>query len=306
MSAWLLTCNPDVFDLDGFRRDGHELRSWSVGRYRQELAAGDRFVMWVTGPSGGLVGRGRVTGTPVQQRSTPDEYWQEEPGLRWYVPLVVDEWLDRPVPRQNFTSDGRFSQQSPLRTLFASNPHKVTGPQWEAFEEAFGSDRASGGPVWLLEPGETVKRKVLHDRYGGSRQGGISKCAKSANVLIFTDPKTGHQHGYFDKWAEDGTFHYTGEGQVGSQSFDSPGNAAIRDHVKSGLALRVFEGSRGTIRYVGEFAVDPAAPYSYDEAPRQVEAHSGRSSGSISYRWVLRLSRPLCLSDADIASPMSR
>ncbi len=223
--------------------------------------------MWVTGPNGGLVGRGRVTGPPVQQRSTPDEYWQEEPGVRWYVPLVVDEWLDRPVPRQNFTSDGRFSQQSPLRTLFASNPHKVTGPQWGAFEEAFGSDQASGGPVWLLEPGETVKRKVLHDRYGGSRQGGISKCAKSANVLIFTDPKTGHQHGYYDKWAEDGTFHYTGEGQAGPQSFDSPGNAALRDHAKSRLALRVFEGSRGTIRYVGEFAVDPATPYSYDEAP---------------------------------------
>lgn len=131
-----------------------------------------------------------------------------------------------------------------------------------------GRDRGAGdGPAWLLEPGDTVKRKELHDRYGGSRQGGISKCAKSSNVLIFTDPRTGHQHGYYDEWAEDGTFHYTGEGQTGPQSFASTGNAAIRDHVKLGLALRVFEGSRGTVRYVGQFAVDPADPYSYGEAP---------------------------------------
>ncbi|MFD0271599.1 EVE domain-containing protein [Streptomyces sp. NPDC127106] len=267
MSAWLLTCNPDVFDLDRFRRDGHQLESWSVARYRAELADGDRFVMWMTGPRGGLVGRGRITGAPSQQPSAPDEYWQEEPGVRWYVPLVVEQWLDRPVPRQHFVRDERFAEKSPLGTLFAGNPHKVTDAQWEAFEEAFGGQQASDGPEWLLEPGATVKRKELHDRYGGSRQGGISRCAKSTNVLIFTDPQTGHQHGYFDTWAEDGTFHYTGEGQVGPQGFDSPGNAAIRDHVKLGLALRVFEGSRGVVRYVGEFAVDPTAPYSYDEAP---------------------------------------
>ncbi|MET9885391.1 hypothetical protein ABZZ20_20100 [Streptomyces sp. NPDC006430] len=267
MNAWLLTCNPDVFDLDGFRRDGHELRSWSVARYRNELEVGDGFVMWLTGPRGGLVGRGRFTGSPTRQSSAPDEYWQEDPGPRWYVPLVVDEWLDRPVPRQHFVQDDRFSAQSPLRTLFAGNPHKVTGAQWEAFEEAFESGLAPEGPTWLLEPGASVRRRELHDRYGGSRQGGISKCARSSNVLIFTDPQTGHRHGYFDEWAEDGTFHYTGEGQIGPQSFDSPGNAALRDHVRLRLALRVFEGSRGTVRYVGEFAVDPATPYSYGEAP---------------------------------------
>ncbi|MGW5678038.1 restriction endonuclease [Streptomyces sp. NPDC003860] len=131
-----------------------------------------------------------------------------------------------------------------------------------------GRDRgADGRPWWLLEPGDEVKRKELHDRYGGSRQGGISKCAKSPNVLVFTDPSTGHQHGYYDEWAEDGTFHYTGEGQTGPQSLDSTGNAAIRDHVELGLALRVFEGSRGVVTYVGQFAVDPADPYSYGKAP---------------------------------------
>ncbi|MCB5179849.1 EVE domain-containing protein [Streptomyces antimicrobicus] len=268
MATWLLACNQDMFDLDRYRRDGHELRSWSVGRHLKELAAGDEFVMWVTGPRGGLVGRGRVTGVPTQQPTAPDEYWQEPPGTRWYAPLVMEEWLAQPIPRQRFTEDLRFQEESPLSTLFAANPHRVTAEQWSAFEEALATGHVEGGvPSWHLQPGQTIKRKKLHDRYGGSRQGGISKCAKSPNVLLFTDPKTGHQHGYFDKWAEDGTFHYTGDGQKGPQTFDSLGNSSTRDHVSLGLSLRLFEGSRGIVRYVGEFAVDPEEPYSWGEAP---------------------------------------
>ncbi|MFD7546798.1 hypothetical protein ACFV0R_18340 [Streptomyces sp. NPDC059578] len=268
MATWLLACNQEMFELDRYRQDGHSLGSWSVGRYRTELAAGDRFVMWVTGPLGGLVGRGRITGVPTQQASAPDEYWQEDPGTRWYAPLVMDEWLPGAIPRQRFTADARFEEQSPLNTLYAANPHRVTEGQWSAFEEAFADGHVvDTPPAWHLLPGQTVKRKELHDRYGGSRQGGISKCAKSKNVLLFSDPETGHQHGYFDTWAEDGTFHYTGDGQTGPQTFDSLGNASTRDHAGLGLALRLFEGSRGTVRYVGEFAVDPEQPYSWGEAP---------------------------------------
>ncbi|MFJ7203384.1 hypothetical protein ACIQWR_07600 [Streptomyces sp. NPDC098789] len=257
-----------MFELDRYRQDGHDLSSWSVGRHLKELAAGDQFVMWVTGPRGGLVGRGRITGVPTQQASAPDEYWQEDPGTRWYAPLVMDEWLQQAIPRQRFQEDARFEERSPLRSLFATNPHKVTEEQWSAFQEAFADEPTDdAAPAWHLLPGQTIKRRELHDRYGGSRQGGISKCAKSDNILLFTDPKTGHQHGYFDKWAEDGTFHYTGDGQTGPQTFDSLGNGSTRDHVSLGLALRLFEGSRGVVRYVGEFAVDPEQPYSWGEAP---------------------------------------
>ncbi|WP_414507733.1 hypothetical protein [Streptomyces sp. NEAU-L66] len=267
MNAWLLACNADVFDLGSFRRDGQELQSWSVVRYRNQMAEGDRFVMWLTGPKGGLIGRGRLTGSPTQQASSPDKYWREDPGTRWYAPLAMDEWLERPVPRTHFTADPRFAETTTLRTLFAGNPHRLNDAQWQAFSDAFGGSSADGEPEWDLQPGDTVLRKKLHARYGGSRQGDISKCKKSSNVLVFTDPRTGHQHGYFDGWAEDGTFHYTGDGQKGDQDFTSVGNAAIRDHVRTGLALRLFEGSRGTIRYVGEFAVDPVTSYSYSRAP---------------------------------------
>lgn len=266
MATWLLTCNRDVFDLDAFRRDGQELQSWSVARYRSQLTTSDGFVMWLTGPTGGLVGHGHFTGVPTQQRSTPDRYWQEDPGVRWYVPLEIDEWLDIPVPRVKFVNDPRFDGTNTLRTLFAGNPHRLNEAQWETFSEHFGPVRTGIAPTWHLQPGDTILRKNLHTRYGGSREGDISPSAKTPNVLIFTDSRTGNQHGHFDEWAEDGTFHYTGAGQKSALGFMNPDNAAIRDHVETGKALRVFEGFLGEIRYVGEFAIDPEAPYTLGHA----------------------------------------
>ncbi|MFJ6485256.1 MULTISPECIES: hypothetical protein [unclassified Streptomyces] len=89
MATWLLACNQEEFELDRYRQDGHELSSWSVGRHLAHLAAGDEFVMWATGPGGGLVGRGRITGVPTQQAGSPGEYGQEDPGTRWHAPLPI-------------------------------------------------------------------------------------------------------------------------------------------------------------------------------------------------------------------------
>ncbi len=69
-----------------------------------------------------------------------------------------------------------------------------------------------------------------------------------------------------DGWKNDGFFHYTGEGQKGNQSFIK-GNKAILNHVKDGRALRVFDGVRGTVTYMGEFELDAAQPYYYADAP---------------------------------------
>ncbi|HVK66294.1 MAG TPA: hypothetical protein VM694_17545 [Polyangium sp.] len=121
-------------------------------------------------------------------------------------------------------------------------------------------------PSWTLQPGERIKRKLLHDAYGGSRQTGISPCAQTPNILIFTDPASGEQHGYFDRWDADGTFHYTGEGQRGDQQF-THGNDAILKHRKTNRALRVFRGAGGMIEYHGEFVVDSDDPYHIAEAP---------------------------------------
>lgn len=110
------------------------------------------------------------------------------------------------------------------------------------------------GTAWTLLPGDTIRRVELHERYGGPRQSGISPSRVTPNVMIFSDGSSGHQHGYFDDWEGD-TFLYTGEGQRGEQRMTG-GNLAILNHAEKGRALRVFQGTGGTVRYVGEFGLD--------------------------------------------------
>jgi hypothetical protein len=119
---------------------------------------------------------------------------------------------------------------------------------------------------WTLKPGESIARKVLHERFGGRRQGGIGPSSLTPNVFVFSDPASGAQHGYVDGWQDDGCFHYTGEGQRGDQRMVS-GNAAILRHRAEGKALRMFEGAGGLVRYLDEFLVDDERPFYTTDAP---------------------------------------
>lgn len=119
---------------------------------------------------------------------------------------------------------------------------------------------------WTLKPGEEIVRVRLHEEFGGSGQGGIAPSRKTPNVFVFFDPETGVKHGYYDEWGKDGCLHYTGEGQRGDQQMKS-GNAAVLNHIRDGRALRVFEGSKGTVTYLDEFGIDDAEAYYPTDAP---------------------------------------
>jgi len=119
---------------------------------------------------------------------------------------------------------------------------------------------------WHFNPGDQVVRRDLHVEYGGGTQGGISPSAKAPNVLVFSDPASGNQHGYFDGWADHKTFEYTGEGQRGDQEMIR-GNAAILNHKTDGRHLRLFEGAHGSITYVGEFKTPEQAAWYWTDAP---------------------------------------
>ena len=58
------------------------------------------------------------------------------------------------------------------------------------------------------------RRADIHARYRGQQQGGIATPADVPGIFIFT----GHgasKHGYADKLLPDGSYRYTGEGQIG-------------------------------------------------------------------------------------------
>ena len=119
---------------------------------------------------------------------------------------------------------------------------------------------------WTLRPGDRIRRTEVHARYGGSGQSGISPSRTTPNILVFTDPRSGERHGYIDTWAPDDSFHYTGEGQRGDQTM-TRGNLAILSHRADGRALRVFQGAKGTVQYVGQFVLDELEPFTITSAP---------------------------------------
>lgn len=102
-----------------------------------------------------------------------------------------------------------------------------------------------------LVPGYEYVRTALHEELKGQRYGGISTPKDYPVVLIFTGEQ-GMLYGYHDGFQEDGTFLYTGEGQVGDMQMIK-GNYAIRNHQELGKELHLFEYVRtGVVQYIGQ------------------------------------------------------
>jgi 5-methylcytosine-specific restriction enzyme A len=96
------------------------------------------------------------------------------------------------------------------------------------------------------------RRTELHDVYGGNRQSGIASCGEHPYIFLFSAP-AGREFGYKDGWLSNEEYVYTGEGQFGNMEF-LRGNRAVRDHVKNGKQLHLFEYcGPGEYRYLGKF-----------------------------------------------------
>ena len=129
-------------------------------------------------------------------------------------------------------------------------------------EQESSSGPHTGIGTFEIKVGEVLKRPALHALYGGAGMGGIEPSAKTPNVFIFTSD-SGSSYGYnFDEELEDGSFLYTGDGQIGNQDISVGGNKAIFEHRKKGRALRLFEAAeqKTFVRYIGEFEVADSEP----------------------------------------------
>lgn len=114
-----------------------------------------------------------------------------------------------------------------------------------------GDLRLSSGPIRV---GDLVKRRLLHQEYGGSPQSGICPLRRFLAVFAFTG-SSGTALGYEDEWRPDGSFRFYGEGQHGDMR-DRAGNKAINEHEADGARLFLFRmgvGSPGNVRFLGEF-----------------------------------------------------
>ncbi|QGW83606.1 HNH endonuclease [Variovorax paradoxus] len=110
---------------------------------------------------------------------------------------------------------------------------------------------AAALPSFVL--GRVYRRSQdLHSAFGGGGQSGISNSARAPVTFLFTG--SGERYGYADRFDEDGTFFYFGEGQKGDMKFVR-GNLAVLNHSSQGKALHLFRviGKGKGQKYLGEF-----------------------------------------------------
>ncbi len=130
-------------------------------------------------------------------------------------------------------------------------------------------------PECDVQIGTTLLHRELHDRWGGSRFGGMEPAVKARSVFLFTKPGVGENFGYnYDGWHPDATFHYTGDGQEGDQSLDSGGNKALITAASLGRTVRLFRSERTYTTYLGAFTLADPPYYRADSPDRHGEIRS--------------------------------
>ena len=84
----------------------------------------------------------------------------------------------------------------------------------------------------------------------------MATAPRSHAIFLFTG-SGGKAAGYSDGRLEDGSFRYTGEGQIGDQVF-THGNLKLRDHQALSLDVLLFEkvGRSRNVRFIGQFICD--------------------------------------------------
>lgn len=102
----------------------------------------------------------------------------------------------------------------------------------------------------------------IHGVYNGQQRSGIITPADTP-VIFIVSGEEGRQHGYADRWREDGVFEYFGQGQIGDMEMKS-GNKAIVDSWSTGEAIHLFTSVPRGLRYDGEMIYER---HHYEPAP---------------------------------------
>ncbi|MBN1834384.1 MAG: EVE domain-containing protein [Spirochaetales bacterium] len=129
---WIFQANPKVYDFVadlGNLQIGHEY-DWTVSRYLERYAPGDRVAIWVAGPNAALWALGEITGE-VYERPPGERFGGGDPSVpekatRWTLQQVVDPPLSRDVLKDHPILKDLQIIKAPQGTNF-----EVTREQWQ-------------------------------------------------------------------------------------------------------------------------------------------------------------------------------
>lgn len=148
LGAWVLKCNPEVWDLHRFIAEGKgPIESWTVvPNYRSEMMRyGQRVLLWATGSSigdtpRGFWGSGWVVGTvddAIEEYDDPDDseldedFWidlEARDRFRWEIPVDLTLW-PKPVAKTDLI------QVDGLNAIEVIQMRQVANPSWISAEQ---------------------------------------------------------------------------------------------------------------------------------------------------------------------------
>lgn len=167
LGAWVLKCNPDVWDVVAFREDGGEwINVWSVGKtYRNSLMLpGDLVVFWVSGArpkdiQPGIWGVGRVISRVRPDVDTEAGYWRDLDAMRrsqWSLVVDIPLW-EVPRPREELKVDPVLSTIEVLEMPRGSNPSYLTPEQWCALEPLLNGAVPAPPPTEVVDVDDLIE-----------------------------------------------------------------------------------------------------------------------------------------------------
>lgn len=155
LGAWVLKCNPAVWDLRGLLDAGERrLTSWAVhpGYRTQLVRAGDRVLFWVSGPghdglARGIWGLGHTVAEAEPWAESAQGFWRTASAshaVRERVEIDV-ELLEAPVADADLRAAG-VDHLEVQRQPFMANPSFVTRDQLDAMGPLL--------PAWPAAPAD--------------------------------------------------------------------------------------------------------------------------------------------------------
>jgi MoxR-like ATPase len=241
------------------------IKSWGASKDKpilSRISSGDRLLIYLGGA--GVIAECQVSKTRFETFDPSDEASLDGTRYPYRIGFEIIEEFSRPR-KIKFQERGTNLETGVTQGVLQQGIAEINtdvGDKLLTYAREGGSKFPSD--IWDLSPGDSLLRRDLHTKFGGSPQSGISPSAKSPNIMLFTAESSGAQHGYlWDGWSpsDPSVLQYTGEGQIGDQSLSLRGNGAVLSHRPSSFHIRLFTPASGVVTYVGEFVLDKQTPY---------------------------------------------
>lgn len=136
--TWIFQANPKRYRIEeSLRVESDEL--WNLNQHAQKVRAGDRVLVWMSGPRAGIYAVGSIISDPAETPDTPigQGYWTNERDGVHPRPRVLVAYervlIDRPLLKCYLECDPSLDDLQVLRQPRGTN-FPVTEEEWDALK----------------------------------------------------------------------------------------------------------------------------------------------------------------------------